>query len=681
MSIALAASAPASSWRRHRFGLAALALPPAWAHAVRTVLAAMLALWLAFELKLDTPYSAATTVLIVSHPVHGMILSKSLYRFGGTLVGAAVAMALMAAFAQVPELFILALSLWMGLCTAASTLLRNFRSYGAVLAGYTVVLIAMPAVDRPDSIFDLAMARVAVVSLGIACSAVVASLLTGHSAEPSLESRWRGLLAGLAAYCRLSLSGAAAAEMTDLRRTLAPQIGGLDALVQFAALETAAIGPLADGLRGAITAMFGTLSAAASLHGALGRDSPSPRLATMVGEAAALIDALIDALAKGDLAVLEGFSAALAGLGRRIEAALDPRDRPALIALDRLGEVLDELDLCVEGLNRLLGPRAGRRPAAMPPPLDLRWALSNGARAAVAVWLTGALWVVTGWPAGATMVAGVVPNVGLLSLRDRPAADAIGFAWGTALASAIGFLCLIRWLPESTGFPMLAAIMAPLLLFGVMAASVPRLTFFGLGFCVFFITLLAPTNPMRYDPELFLNNALATVAGGILTAAVYNLVLPVNAKARRRALVQAILGDLRTLLRSPRPLRRAEWEARMHDRLLLLGARLRAAGIHADAALRGGFAGLRVGREALRLRDLPIPPEARQLAAATLAGIVARPHQAARDCHRAADRMLVLAEPLAQGDAAALGRAAASLLEIALLIGRHRRFFQLISRG
>ncbi len=130
--------------------MAALLALPVLRHALGTMTAALLALWLAYQLELDTPYSAATTVLIVSSPVQGMILSKSLYRLAGTLVGALAAVALMALFGQAPELFMLAFSLWMGLCTALSTLLHNFRSYAAVLAGYTVVLVAMPGVDHPE---------------------------------------------------------------------------------------------------------------------------------------------------------------------------------------------------------------------------------------------------------------------------------------------------------------------------------------------------------------------------------------------------------------------------------------------------------------------------------------------------------------------------------------------------
>ena len=144
------ASGLAAVTSRLREAAAPLLAPGVWAHAARTAVAALLALWCAFALQLDTPYSAMTTVLIVSNPVQGMILAKSVYRLGGTLIGGIAGVALMALFAQAPVLFLLGFAAWLALCTAASTLLRGFRSYGAVLAGYTVALIAMPAVDHPE---------------------------------------------------------------------------------------------------------------------------------------------------------------------------------------------------------------------------------------------------------------------------------------------------------------------------------------------------------------------------------------------------------------------------------------------------------------------------------------------------------------------------------------------------
>ena len=659
-----------------------LVLPPVWRHALGTATAALLALWLAFQLQLDTPYSAATTVMIVSSPVQGMILSKSLYRFGGTLIGACMAVTLMALFGQAPEMFMLCLSLWMGLCTAASTLLHNFRSYGAVLAGYTVVLIAMPGVNNPESIFDLAMARVAVVSIGIVCSAVVTSLLTSQSAERNLERRLRDALGGLCAYCRLSFEGGAAA-LTPLRRKLAPQIGGLDAMITYAAAENAEIGRLAGGLQGAAAAMFGALTAAAALNEALNRRAPSPELAEILAQATLAVEGLDSALGQGDLAALDKASAALADLRLRIEDAFDPADLAALSALDRLDEVLDELELCLGGLTNLLGRRKGAHFIAIKRHLDWRWAAINGFRAAVAVWLAGAIWYLSAWPLGGALVAGVAPATALLSLRDRPTADAMGLAGGVALASVLGLFYLLWVFPQITGFPLLALWMGTPLALGAACMVQPKYAFLGTGFSVFFITLLAPSNPMAYDAEFYLNNALATVSGAALTALVYRLVFPVNARQLKRFLIGDIRRDLHGLLTTKKPIQRVAWEGRMHQRLLLLGARLGAAGLNADKALRGGFAALRLGREVLRLRELALPPEALAIARpaiAALAGPSLASPASVQACRGAAEKLSALALAAPKLDSAILARAAASLVEIALLAGRERRFFQASGR-
>jgi hypothetical protein len=73
--------------------------------ALRTAIASLLALFIAYFLELEGPYWAATTVLIVAQPMRGMVIAKSVNRVVGTLIGTAVAVALIAAFGQTPELF------------------------------------------------------------------------------------------------------------------------------------------------------------------------------------------------------------------------------------------------------------------------------------------------------------------------------------------------------------------------------------------------------------------------------------------------------------------------------------------------------------------------------------------------------------------------------------------------
>ena len=57
-----------------------------------------------------------------------------------------------AAFPQQPVLFLAGVSVWLGITTFISSLLRSFRAYGAVLAGTTLSLIAFGATEQPDII-------------------------------------------------------------------------------------------------------------------------------------------------------------------------------------------------------------------------------------------------------------------------------------------------------------------------------------------------------------------------------------------------------------------------------------------------------------------------------------------------------------------------------------------------
>ncbi|HWT98201.1 MAG TPA: FUSC family protein, partial [Terriglobales bacterium] len=181
-------------------------LSPGWSHAICTTIAVILALYVAYFLQLESPYSAATTVLVVASPVHGMVLAKSVYRFLGTVLGAAASVLLMAWFAQTPELFLLGTAIWVGIFTAMSSLLRRFRAYGAVLAGYTITLVAFGAVDKPLSIFDLSMARIAVVTTGVACSALVTILLAPNTASRDFPAKLKAALAAVAAFLERALA-------------------------------------------------------------------------------------------------------------------------------------------------------------------------------------------------------------------------------------------------------------------------------------------------------------------------------------------------------------------------------------------------------------------------------------------------------------------------------------------
>ena len=128
-----------------------MTLPPArdWLFSLKTFTASMLALYIALRLELPRPYWAMATVYIVSNPFVGATRSKALYRALGTMLGASAAVLFVPPFVESPYLFSFVVALWTGTLLYLAISDRTARSYVFMLAGYTMPLIALPAVTNP----------------------------------------------------------------------------------------------------------------------------------------------------------------------------------------------------------------------------------------------------------------------------------------------------------------------------------------------------------------------------------------------------------------------------------------------------------------------------------------------------------------------------------------------------
>jgi uncharacterized membrane protein YccC len=162
--------------------------------AAKTTASGLIALLVAFTFNLDQPYWALLTVFIVSQPQSGLVLAKSFYRIIGTVIGASVALVLVALFAQERILFLGSLALWIGLCTFGSQYARNFAAYSFVLSGYTVAIVGVPGALDAGNAFYIAVGRVTEISLGYYCG--------GHNQSHRSSNLARRLAA--ASRCRRS---------------------------------------------------------------------------------------------------------------------------------------------------------------------------------------------------------------------------------------------------------------------------------------------------------------------------------------------------------------------------------------------------------------------------------------------------------------------------------------------
>jgi len=103
-----------------------LRVPADTGFVIRALLAFVIAMHVAYQLELETPYSAGTTVIIVAANARGAVLSKSLSRIVGSVAGVVASIVLIASFVQAAVLFVFMIALWLGDCAFISSLLRYF---------------------------------------------------------------------------------------------------------------------------------------------------------------------------------------------------------------------------------------------------------------------------------------------------------------------------------------------------------------------------------------------------------------------------------------------------------------------------------------------------------------------------------------------------------------------------
>lgn len=197
-----------------------------WRYALRNSLAMCLSLWLAFVLQLDSPYWAMTSAAVVSFPTVGGVISKSLGRVVGSLVGAMAAVVITGLGISDPWLFSFLIALWLGLCTYISNHYQNNVSYAFALAGYTAAIIAFSCVnvDDPQRIFDIAQARVSEVIIGILCGGLMMMILPSTSDSETLLQSLRKTQTRLLEHAQLLWLGDANPDVRSAHEGLIGQI-------------------------------------------------------------------------------------------------------------------------------------------------------------------------------------------------------------------------------------------------------------------------------------------------------------------------------------------------------------------------------------------------------------------------------------------------------------------------
>ncbi len=153
----------------------------------KTCLAAFLAFYIALELNLDKPAWSLTTVYVASQLYSGSTVSKSVFRFFGTLLGGLFTLLIYPTTVESPMLFSLCISLWVAACLYLSLHDRTPKSYVFMLAGYSAAIMGFPDVTSPSAITYTVISRIEEITVAIICSSLVHRLIMPVSMRSLLE--------------------------------------------------------------------------------------------------------------------------------------------------------------------------------------------------------------------------------------------------------------------------------------------------------------------------------------------------------------------------------------------------------------------------------------------------------------------------------------------------------------
>lgn len=555
-----------------------------WIFAAKTTTSALLALLVAFAFDLDQPKWSALTVFIVAQPASGLVLAKSFYRIIGSLVGASAALLLVALFAQERVLFIGSLALWIGFCTFAAKYARNFGAYGFVLAGYTTAIVGIPGALAPGSAFYIAVARLTEVGLGITMTATISHLVLPVSLAARLRGAIADLRVGLADYGEALLGRRPAGE---LHVRLMEQVVAIENLRASAIFEDPELRARRAALERLDVAAVGVLTAGRLLE----RQLDGSRFAA----------------APTDLKVEPTMSSAASALGRWRKADLDTaelsrqlREADAHLPISQdlardpaatdtsvlrcaaiIGAVhglLSSLAACASAYDAINFGKPQEGHSRFSRSNDTADALWGGLRAALALVLTSAFWIMADWPSGATAAIIAAVATARLATMEHAGTAAIGGAIIVALATLPAFLVIEVLLPSAQGFATFALMVGPVFFFCAFLMAQERSPLAVLaGFLVslYFVSANPLADHMTYDAAGFINTSIAVLAAIAVAAVLFAVVAPETPATARRRFARAVRRAFASILSRQPGIDRTAFETALTEEFDQLRSHLR----------------------------------------------------------------------------------------------------------
>lgn len=550
---------------------------PRWLFAAKLFIAGMIAFAIAVKIGLPQPYWALVTCCVVMNPITGAIRSKAIYRFMGTLGAGVVSLVLAAIFVNTPVLLIAVMGLAATATLAVSLIDRTPRSYGFLLFGVTMMLVAVPEINSPGNMFGTAVARVTEIGLGLVCCTMVDSIIVPRSLGPQMRERLHAWLPDVQRWFEEALEGRETdPEATADRLRMIGDVTALSVLagqLQYDPMVPRRERRLAFAIQQGMLRLIPLISSIESRISGGGdaqRKALSPPLAEAVGlvrdgkappdDFVARMNAADDGapgswrrLVQRDLASLIADALALWAEIRSLDAALDTG-----------APLSSALEASVQSV----------RAFPLRPDYHIVWRVSAAILLTYAT-LT-ALWYLTGWQQapGALLIGSV--SIAFFGGADEAGAAIAQFARFAAIAAVAAALLCYVLLPLAGDYGSFVVIMG-LFMMPIAAWSVSNpLALLLLAFALSTINLQGEYQPLEFGT--FLEASFASLLGIYVGFFWLHMARRMGAGHAVERFTRMARADVRALTRHASARDRDLYIARSLDRIGALTARLEAAG-------------------------------------------------------------------------------------------------------
>ena len=568
----------------------------------------MLAFSIALWLDMPRPYWALASVYITSNQLTGATRSKALYRMLGTVIGAAGTVLLIPNLVNAPEILSLAIALWVGIFLYLSLIDGTPRSYMFMLSGYTVALLGFPVLAMPESTFDIVVARVQEIMLGITCASVVSTLVMSRSVASAIAAQTDAWLADARRLGSDVLTGQDGGEARDKERMrLAAMASEIDQLCRHLDYETNTSANAVRGLLRLRQCMLLLLPLLAAIEdrtlslksqGGMSAklDEISARIARWLadggrdGQEAAGLRGALDVIRP--LGADAGWTEIMAaGLVVRLSNLMNVMQDCQMLR-EAIADGRDPTQLALVSTFETSGDVVSHR--------DHGLALWSAAATALSVLACCTFWIATGWTDGASAAIFAAVLGSLLAGVDDPLPVFRSFYWVFLAVIAVNGVYTFAVLPRITTFEMLiVALMPTLLLFGWLTAR-PATAPIGSFFAIFTSVQLALNSSYSADFISFANSSVALMIGVGLTGVICGIVRLFGSDWIAERLLRSGWKTLAAVAEAKSQQDRIAVASLMQHRLALLAARITLV----PAEARSLAANFRLLRAALSIIDV-----------------------------------------------------------------------------